>query len=753
MFLLLILLTGLGRLHADTKPNKKYLQMTLPEKISSSDTKGDPEKNIAYTIEIEGKPYFVYLKKQSFFSSASVVYSYDKDDTQHSKPLLVQMDCNYHGYIAGFPNSLVSLNTCSGLRGTMQFKNISYGIEPMEAVSGFMHMIYEEKKDKIKIPLLGGNVTYSRNDLMYDVITSIERTDFSKLFLRYLEMYIIVDKKLFDYMGSDIKIVTQKVVQIIGLVNTMLAKLKISILISSIEIWSNKNKISTTGNPNHILFRFVEWKRSHLFGSHQVAYLLAFKENPSFIGSTFPGEVCNKDSAAGVAVYPEGLSLESYAVSIVQLLGLNLGLTYDNNDTTCYCSGDICIMSPEALYSGGVKDFSTCNFDDFYYFGSHRGFECLHKIPPNVPVYRTMNSICGNGILETGEQCDCGTIENCTHKSCCDATVCALKNNAECGSGECCNKDCKVKPIGVMCRQSFDKECDFAEYCNGKSSVCVPDTYVLNGIRCDSGDSFCYEGRCRIFNKQCKRLIGRASRGASFACFEEINSRGDRYGNCGSRPCRFENVLCGKLACVWPHKTLVFRANLSVIYTHVREDLCVSTFRISESLPRPTITTIETPEERDDTFVEDGTVCGPEMFCVKFRCVEVQYQPYYEECTTSITCSNHGICNNFKHCHCEQGYAPPLCEQSAGGFGSIDDGHFVLTSKNLMEKRYKTLPKHRFLLIFYIFLPVLLITVAILIKRNKLRKLCYRKETESERSMSEESSSDSKLSSSVSNSL
>ncbi|XP_012580233.1 PREDICTED: disintegrin and metalloproteinase domain-containing protein 5-like [Condylura cristata] len=565
----------------------------------------------------------------------------------------------------------------------MQFKNISYGIEPMEAVSGFMHMVYEEKKDKIKIPLLGGNVTYSRSDLTYEVRTSIERTEFYKLFPRYLEMYIIVDKKLFDYMGSDIKIVTQKVVQIIGLVNTMLAKLMVNIVISSIEIWSNKNKISTAGNPNHILFRFVEWKRSHLFESHHIAYLLAFKEKPSFIGATFPGKVCNKESAAGVAVYPEGLSLESYTVSIVQLLGLNLGLTYDNSDSTCYCSGDVCIMSPEALYSGGIKEFSTCNVNDFYYFGSHHGFECLHKIPPNVPVYRQKNSICGNGILEISEQCDCGTAKNCSHKACCDATLCTLKNKAECGSGECCTQDCKLKPVGVMCRKSFDVECDFAEYCNGKSPVCVADTYALNGVKCDSGDSFCYNGRCRVFNKQCKRLIGGASRGAPFACFEDVNSRGDRYGNCGERACHFHDALCGKLVCAWPHKALVSRTNLSVIYTHIREELCVSTFRNTEKLLRPTMTTIITPEERDDTFVEDGSACGPAMFCINFRCVEVQYQTDFKACNSSTNCNDHGICNNFKNCHCEKGYAPPLCKKTAGGFGSVDDGHYFVTVSDL----------------------------------------------------------------------
>lgn len=196
MFLLLVLLTGLGGLHAGLSPHKTFLHTTVPEKISSSEAIKNPENNVAYIITIEGKPYFVHLKKQLFLSSASVVYSYDKNDIQHSQPLSAQMDCSYHGYIAGFPNSLVSLNTCSGLRGTLQFKNFSYGIEPVETISGFMHMIYEEKNNSTDIPLLWNNDINSYERLQYQVRKSSEKPDYFKLFPLYLDMYIVVDKNL-----------------------------------------------------------------------------------------------------------------------------------------------------------------------------------------------------------------------------------------------------------------------------------------------------------------------------------------------------------------------------------------------------------------------------------------------------------------------------------------------------------------------------------------------------------------------------
>ncbi|XP_029459842.1 disintegrin and metalloproteinase domain-containing protein 2-like isoform X3 [Rhinatrema bivittatum] len=52
-------------------------------------------------------------------------------------------DCYYHGYVEGFNDSLVGLSTCYGLRGFLQFRNLSYGIEPLESSYNFQHLIYQ----------------------------------------------------------------------------------------------------------------------------------------------------------------------------------------------------------------------------------------------------------------------------------------------------------------------------------------------------------------------------------------------------------------------------------------------------------------------------------------------------------------------------------------------------------------------------------------------------------------------------------
>ena len=113
---------------------------------------------------------------------------------------------------------------------------------------------------------------------------------------------------------------------------------------------------------------------------------------------------------------------------------------------------------------------------------------------------------CGNGVVETGETCDCGLPGECTDP-CCNATTCEVAHGMECATGACCTHDCLFVAYGTECRvQSGD--CDVAEHCLGDSGECPEDHRAANGIPCSSDAGYCIEGTCPTHEKQCQAAFG-----------------------------------------------------------------------------------------------------------------------------------------------------------------------------------------------------------------------------------------------------
>ncbi|XP_030793734.1 disintegrin and metalloproteinase domain-containing protein 18 isoform X2 [Rhinopithecus roxellana] len=729
MFLLLAFLSELGRLQAHVGSEGIFLHVTVPRKIVSNDSEVS-ERKMIYVITIDGQPYTLHLRKQSFLPQNFLVYTYNEAGSLHSESPYFMMHCHYQGYAAEFPNSFVTLSICSGLRGFLQFENVSYGIEPLESSARFEHIIYQMKNNDPNVSILAENYSHIwQKDQSYKVPLNSQKKNLSKLLPQYLEIYIIVEKGLYDYMGSEMMAVTQKIVQVVGLVNAMFTQFKLTVILSSLELWSNENQISTSGDADDILQRFLVWKRDYLIlRPHDIAYLLVYRKHPKYVGATFPGTICNESYDAGIAVYPDAIGLEGFSVIIAQLLGLNVGLTYDDI-TQCFCLRATCIMNHEAVSASGIKIFSNCSMHDYRYFVSKFEAKCLQKLSNLQPLHQNQ-PVCGNGILESNEECDCGNKKECQFKKCCDYNTCKLKGSVKCGSGPCCTSQCELSLAGTPCRKSIDPECDFTEYCNGTSSDCVPDTYALNGHLCKLGTAYCYNGQCQTTDNQCAKIFGKGAQGAPFACFKEVNSLHERSENCGFKnsqplPCERKDVLCGKLACVQPHKN-AYKSDIQyTVYSYIQDHVCVSIATGSSMRSDGT----------DNAYVADGTMCGPEMYCVNKTCRKVHLMGY--NCNTTIKCNGKGICNNFGNCQCFPGHKPPDCKFQFGSpGGSIDDGNFQKSGEFYTEKGYSTHWNNWFILSFYIVLPFFIIFTIVIFKRNEIRKSCNRENAECKRNSS-----------------
>ncbi|XP_048186480.1 disintegrin and metalloproteinase domain-containing protein 18-like [Perognathus longimembris pacificus] len=721
MLLFLALLVELGSLPAGLGAEGILVRLTVPRKIRPSG-RGISEGQVIYVVTVDGKPFTLHLRKHSFLSQNFLIYTYNEAGSLHSESSYFMMHCHYQGYIAEFPNSVVSLSICSGLRGFLQLENITYGIEPLESSAKFEHIIYQVKNGNLDVPMLAENYgSIWQNDQLYKIHLNYQEKAPSKLLPKCLQMHIIVEKALYDYMGSEMMAVTQKIIQIIGLVNTMFANFKLTVLLSSVELWTHANQILTSGDADDVLQRFLEWKQDHLtLRPHDVAHLLIYREHPKYAGATFPGRMCTKHYDAGIVMYPDYISLEGFSVVITQLLGLNMGLTYDDI-SNCSCPRAACIMQQGAVSSSGIKIFSNCSRDDYTRIISKYETKCLHDISTVQPLHQTQ-PVCGNGILEPDEECDCGVEKECQFKKCCDYQTCKLKSSATCGSGACCTSKCEFSVAGTPCRKSLDPECDFTEYCNGTSSHCVPDTYALNGHLCRMGSAYCYGGQCQATDYQCAQLFGKGAQGAPYDCFKEVNSAHQRSGNCGFKnsqplPCKPKDVLCGILACTWLHKHIHKSAARSAVYSFIHDHVCLSLTPGSSMRE----------DGRDNAFVADGTVCGPQMYCINQTCRGAHLMGY--NCNATEKCKGNGICNNLGNCQCFPGHRPPDCNFQIGApGGSVDDGNVQKSDLFLIKKGFRKHWDNWLILGFYIFLPFLITFAIMIVKRQEARKIVQQME-------------------------
>nr|XP_014592026.1 A disintegrin and metallopeptidase domain 3-like isoform X1 [Equus caballus] len=739
MLSLFLILSGLGRLTTAVHDSETPLiQITVPWKIGTNSSDDAVSGNhVAYAIKIDGKIYTFHLKKQSFLDPHFLVYSYNKSGTLYPDSSFIKSHCFYQGYAAEVPKSVVTLSTCSGLRGLLKLENVSYGIEPLGSAATYEHMLHRIKNNKISFPPL--QETYPMTELVdksFRIFVKSEKNS-DALTKRILKMQIVMDKALYNYMGSEVAVATEKVVHIFSLINTMFSQLKMTVMLTSLEIWSDQNKISSNGDADEVLQRFVSWKEKFLFQrSHDMAFLLIYRDHQNYVGATYHGMACDPKFAAGIALYPKTITLDAFSIVMVQLLGINLGLTYDDI-YNCYCPGTTCIMNPQAIRSHGVKFFSSCSVNEFKHVVSQPQFECLQNQTVSKVVYQEKSSTCGNQVLEQFEECDCGSVEECSHKKCCHPENCTLIGNAECGSGICCDKKtCEIIGRGTICRESKDP-CDFTEYCNGISEFCVPDTKAFDLEPCNNKTAFCYGGTCRDPDVQCLELFGKFARGSTYLCTQEVNFQSDDYGNCNRGRCNYKQIHCGKMVCHWTHSQIVPSTTYDIQYTFLGGHVCMSAFIRNRSVS----------VANDRTYAVDGTICDEQKYCSRGACLFVSDYPGKNRCISETKCQGHGICNNFLNCQCDAGYAPPTCEPtSSSPGGSVDDGFWTVESKNTYSfiKRRAAAPRKNGLLIsFYVFLPFLILTAVIALKWNKIKRSWKREETVSEGSISEDSSSNS----------
>ncbi|ELK24892.1 PREDICTED: disintegrin and metalloproteinase domain-containing protein 25 [Myotis davidii] len=650
-------------------------EVVIPLKVTGTDTGMKPGDWISYKMHFGGRNQVIHMKvNRHFLSRHFRVFTYSDQGILLEDQPFIQNDCYYHGYVEGDPESLVSLGTClGGLQGIIQTNDIVYEIEPDTLSTTFEHFIYKVDSEETQLPPMRCGVT---DEEIARQLNFQESANFTLMQSEYkgwwthrrlLELAVVVENNLYLHHKRNTTAVQYEVLLVVNAVDNFLNSLDVDVVFMGIEVWTERNPTSLD-NIGGGLGGFCNWKQTSFNKRipHDVAHLFVKRDYGMVFGLANVGTVCDYEFNCGVETLMDD-TLHSFAYTVAHEIGHNFGMHHDV--PPCTCGHTNCIMVPGK--SSGTA-FSNCSYASFMDTLAMKN--CMY-ISSNTENVFTL-AWCGNSVVEEGEECDCGALHLCMKDPCCESN-CTLSPGATCASGLCC-RHCQIVRRGKFCRKK-ENDCDLPEWCNGTSHHCPEDVYVQNGMPCKGG-GYCYEKRCNNREEQCTNIFGKEAKSANQSCYTEINTQGDRFGNCGLMnatyvKCNISDTLCGRIQCDNVTELPLLRNHSTVHWTQFNGATCWGTdYHFGMTIP-------------DIGDVKDGTECGEEHVCIQRKCV---HRSLLVTSCSPETCNLKGVCNNRQHCHCSYEWDPPFCLERGHG-GSIDSGPPPWRKRKKIRKENKYL--------------------------------------------------------------
>ncbi|NWY40066.1 ADAM8 protein, partial [Sylvia atricapilla] len=582
---------------------------------------------------------------------------YSADGSEITEKPDTQDHCFYQGRVRGHAGSAASISTCGGLSGFFQVNETTFLLEPLEGAVAGRHAVYRAAHLRGK----RGTCREPRATLEYDREPKIPAA--MKLYRwksgpvqkgpRYVELVLVADNQEFR-KHKDLRTVQNRMKEIVNHVDKLYQPLRLRVALIGLEVWNHRDKITVSPNPEVTLDNFLHWRESELLRKkpHDNAQLITGVDfHGNTVGLAKKLVMCTRDS--GGINQDHSTNPIGAASTMAHEMGHNLGMSHDEDVAGCRCP--ISKADGGCVMAGSVglvypKLFSRCSEQDMWQFLGDPRTRCLLNAPRADELYG--GPVCGNQFVERGEQCDCGTPEECSDR-CCNATTCQLREGAECARGECC-QDCKVKAAGVLCRASKN-DCDLAEHCSGLSAECPEDVFQENGVSCQHGNGYCYNGACPSHGEQCRALWG-TGRALSLPL-----PPARAHGRVSRR-----DVKCGTLLCLSDKTQPILGSGYYSFGYYLGRFKC-----------KAVIAGNDAGEAAELRLVPTGAKCGEEMVCYAGRC---QNLLVYGDKNCSAKCNNHGVCNHKRECHCDPGWAAPYCEQEISGIAAGRSGSVVLAA-------------------------------------------------------------------------
>ncbi|XP_033836781.1 disintegrin and metalloproteinase domain-containing protein 22 isoform X2 [Periophthalmus magnuspinnatus] len=582
--------------------------------------------------------------------------------------------CYYQGKIRDNPQSFVALSTCHGLHGLFFDGNHTYKIEPREQNSkdedDQIHIIYKSAGQEGLGSLLNGDLPEppfpSPPFPGSKVVQRRKKRQVSRMSrkvedeTKYIELMIINDHIMFKKHRLSPGHTNNYAKSVVNMADMIFKEqLNTRIVLVAMETWAADNKFNIDDDPMETLKEFMKYRKDFIKEKCDSVHLFSGNQfHNHWGGASYMGGVCSLTKGVGIIEFGKP---EVMAITLAQTLGQNIGIFSDqkrilNRECQCDDRWAGCIMEDMGYYL--PKKFSSCNIEEYHNFLNSGGGACLF----NKPMKLLDPPVCGNGFVEPGEECDCGSPAECAleGETCCKQ--CTLTQGSKCSNGLCCN-NCQMAFLGAVCREAVN-DCDIPESCTGNSGECPGNVHKMDGYSCEKDQGRCFNGRCKTKDRQCKYIWGEKATAADKFCYEKLNIEGTEKGNCGKDKdtwiqCNKQDVHCGYLLCsnISPAPRLGELQGGLTSFTVAQHSASLDCSGAHVLINGDT----------DLGYVEDGTACGTDHICFNHKCLPIQ-QFNFSTCpgtTDKAICSGHGVCSSDLKCVCHLGWAGDDCNATS----------------------------------------------------------------------------------------
>jgi len=423
--------------------------------------------------------------------------------------------CYYRGMVQGDVDSWLALSTCNGeLNGVIQTADGPLVIAPSEGghkredADGILHIIYREG-DQVQLPhfTCGSHSTLHENEEGF--VHNHEASDahaFSRglgdsVPNKFVSFFAVNDLERINSFGgvastqtdtlNTVSLTAQRYLNTSFTNGNVIIQIIGQYFVIGEEIFLANE---TTPTSLNLLKAFCQWRTSLLGNGTEAinlndnAHLLTGRQlatggSDELFGLAWVGTMCDIDYSCGIDALSYGVNSIYAANVLAHELGHNFNSLHDGTDNTCPTTGYI--MAPVSCDNCGTyaTSFSSCSYQYINNFIPNP--TCL-VYESNIQ-YPGSSSLCGNYIVNPGEQCDVGP----EGSACCygqenDTSLsCHCKPGAVCDDTNPCCLDCQFRPTTYQCAAAFSP-CDLDDYCNSGGQC--PNNIMAAGTTCtDSG--------------------------------------------------------------------------------------------------------------------------------------------------------------------------------------------------------------------------------------------------------------------------